>query len=66
MHPLGPQRVARERGDERGIDPSREPEHDLAEAVLPDVIAEGEDERPAHLLELGQERDDLAVDVTLC
>ena len=62
MHALRPERVGRERRDERRVDPAREPEHDLAEAVLADVVPQGEHERPAHLLELGLERDDLAAE----
>ena len=65
MHALRPERVDRERRDERRVDPAGEPEHDVAEAVLADVVAEGEHERPPHLLELGLERDDLAAE-TLC
>ena len=37
---LRPERVDGERGDERRVDPAREPEHDVAEAVLADVVPE--------------------------
>ena len=62
MHALRPERVDRERRDERRVDPAREPEHDVAEAVLADVVAQREHEREPHLLELGREGDDLAAE----
>ncbi len=38
--------------DERGVDPAREPEHDLAEPVLADVVPQAEHERSVDLLEV--------------
>ena len=45
VHALGPERIDRERRDERRVDPAREPEYDVAEAVLADVVAECQHER---------------------
>ena len=63
MHTFRPERIDGERRDERRVDPAREAEDDFAEAVLADVVPEGEHERPPHLLELRLERDDRAVSV---
>ena len=67
MHPLGPERVHADRRRQRGVDAARDPEHDVAEAVLLHVVADTEPEREPHLLELRLERDDRAGrDGSLC
>ena len=43
VHPIGPQRVDRQGGHQRGVDPAGEPDDDIAEAVLGDVVAGTED-----------------------
>ena len=55
---LGAERVDGDRGGERRVDAAADPEHDVAEPVLGDVVAEPEPEREPHLLELALERDD--------
>ena len=62
VHALRPERVDRERRDERRVDAAREAEHDVAEAVLAHVVAQREHERAPHLLELRLERGDLAAE----
>ena len=52
MHAIGAERLRRERGDERRVDPARDADDDLAEAVLAHVVGEPELERDPHLLEL--------------
>jgi hypothetical protein len=49
-----------ERGCERGVDPARDADHDVAEPVLLDVVAQAQLEREAHLLELVERRGDWA------
>ena len=66
MDAFGPEGVDGERGDERGVDPAGQAEHDVAETVLADVVPEGKHQRFPHLLELGLERDDLAAVRALC
>ena len=56
VHALGPERFGRKRGGDRRIDATRDADHDLAEAVLRNVVAEAELECKPHLLELGLER----------
>ena len=58
MHALGPERLRRERGRERRVDPARDADDDVAEAVLLDVVPQAELEREPHLLELVEERRD--------
>ena len=53
---LGAERLDGERGSDRRVDPARDADDDLVEAVLADVVAEAEDERLSHLLELVAER----------
>ena len=50
------ERIRRDRRGERGVDAARDPEDDVPEAVLGDVVAQPETEREAHLLELRLER----------
>ena len=50
---LGPERLRGKSGDESRVDPAREAEHGLFEAVLAGVVAEREDER---LVDLGCRR----------
>src|SRR5436190_3080598 len=52
MDPLGAERLDSERGRDRRVDPSRDPDDDFAEAVLVHVVGEPELEPEAHLLEL--------------
>ena len=56
MDALRAERVDGERRDEGGVDPAGEPEHDVPETVLADVVAERQHERAPHLLELRLER----------
>ena len=51
MHALRAERLDGERGDERRVDPAGDADHDLAEAVLLDVVAQPELEREPHLLQ---------------
>ena len=53
-HVLRPDRVCGEQRHQGGVDPAREGEADVAEAVLADVVAQAEDERLVDLLEVGQ------------
>ena len=62
MHPVGPERVGADRSGQGGVDAARDPEHDLAEAALLDVVAEAEAECKPHLLELRLERDGNGLD----
>ncbi len=63
------ERVRGEHGDQRGVDPAREPEHRVAEPVLVDVVAEAQDDRAVDLGGLalpvgsGVRREGVAVDV---
>ena len=50
------ERLRGERSGERRVDPSRDADHDVAEAVLLHVVAEAELEREPHLVELVQWR----------
>ena len=52
MHAVGPERTHGDRRGQRRVDPAREPDHDLAEAVLRHVVAQAELERLAHLLQV--------------
>ncbi len=52
MDAVGAERLDTERGGERGVDPARDADHDVAEAVLRHVVVQPELEREAHLLEL--------------
>ena len=52
MHALGAERLGAERRRDRGVDPARDGDDDVREAVLLDVVAQAERERAAHLLEL--------------
>ena len=45
----GPERVGRDRGHQRRVDPAREAHHDVAEAVLRHVVAQPQLERRVHL-----------------
>ena len=63
VHVLRPERVDSERGDERRVDAAGEAQHDVAEAVLADVVVQREHEAAAHLLELRLERDDQPADL---
>ena len=56
MHALGAERLDRERRRQRRVDPAREADHDVAEAVLVDVVAQAELEREPHLLEVVERR----------
>ena len=56
VHAVGAERLDGERGRERRVDPAGEADHDLAEAVLLDVVAQAELERLAHLLEVVERR----------
>ena len=62
MHPLGPERIDRDRGRERRIDAAREPQHDAREAVLLDVVAQAQAHRAIDRLEAEGRRRDLALD----
>ena len=53
VHALRAERLDGERGRERRVDPAGDADHDVAEAVLADVVAQAELEREPHLLELG-------------
>ena len=50
VHVLGPERVGRDRGDERGVDPAGEADDDIAEPVLGHIVAGAEDEGFVDLL----------------
>jgi hypothetical protein len=63
MDAIRPESVDAERGRERRVDPAGEADHDVAEAVLLDVVVEPEGERQPHLLELRRERGDGAADL---
>jgi hypothetical protein len=52
---LGPDRVDRQAGDERRVDPAREPEHRVREAVLLHVVVKAGDERGVDLGERVEE-----------
>jgi hypothetical protein len=56
VHTTGFERLCAQRGSHRRVDPARDPDDDLREAVLLDVVPEAEGERKPHLLELGLER----------
>src|SRR5207244_5106785 len=58
VDPPGTERLDRERGGERRVDPSRDADDDLAEAVLVHVVAQAELEPDAHLLQLVEPRSD--------
>ena len=58
MDALRAQRLDRQRGRQRRVDPAGDRDHDVAEAVLVDVVAEAELERDSHLLELAESRRD--------
>ena len=62
VHALRAERLDRERRDERRVDPAGDAEHDVAEPVLLDVVAQPELEREAHLLERVEHRRDLAAE----
>ena len=59
MNAVGAERFRAEHGGHRGVDPARDTDDYLCEAVLLDVVVEAEREREPHLLERGLERDDL-------
>ena len=63
MHVLRPERIDSERGDERRVDAARKAQHDVAEAVLADVVVQREHEAAPHLLQLCLERDDQPADL---
>ena len=65
VHVLGAEGVGGDGGDERRVDPTREPEHDIGEAVLRDVVAGGEHERVVDLGDAVEQRDDLGPMVRL-
>ncbi len=46
VHALAAERVGRQAGDERRVDPARDAEHDVLEAVLLDVVAQPERRAP--------------------
>ena len=54
MDALRAERLDRERGGQRGVDPARDADQDLAEAVLVDVVTQPELQGEAHLLELAE------------
>ena len=62
VHPLGPQRLASDRRRQGRVDPSRNAQDDVREAVLPHVVAEPELEREPHLLEVVEQRSDRGLD----
>ena len=62
-HPVRAERVDRQAGDERGVDPARQAQHDVAEGVLVDVVAQPEGQGRIHL---GLERLDHLVKRALC
>ncbi len=49
VHAVGPERVDRDGGDDRRVDPARQADDHVAEPVLRDVVARAEDERLVHL-----------------
>ena len=57
---IGAERVDREQGDEGRVDAAREGQADVAEAVLGDVVAQAEDQRPVDLGEVGERLGDAA------
>ncbi len=57
-HAVGPERVDGDQRDERRVDAAAEPEHDVLEAVLRDVVARAEHERPVDLLDDVERRRD--------
>ena len=52
VHPLGAERLDRERRGQRRVDPAGQPDDDVAKAVLLHVVAQPELEREPHLLEV--------------
>ncbi len=56
VHLLGPDRVGRDRGGQRGVDPAGQGEDDRGEPVLPDVVAHAEHERCVDLGEVVEPR----------
>ena len=58
MHALRPECIRADRGCQRRVDPPGDAEHDLAEAVLLDVVPHAEAQRETHLLEPRLERRD--------
>ncbi len=56
MHLFGAERLDGQCGRQRRIDPAGEPDDDVAETVLADVVGEPELERLAHLLEVVERR----------
>ena len=66
VHAVGAERVGADRCGQRRVDAAGDPEHDVAEAALLDVVADAEAEREAHLLELRRERDDDGLDGLPC
>ena len=57
---IGAEGVDREQGHERRVDPARERQPDMTEAVLRDVVAKAEDERAVDLGEIGERLGDPA------
>ena len=55
-HVLGPERVDRDRRDQRGVDAAREPDEHVGEAVLAHVVAGAEHQRLVDLLHRRQQR----------
>ena len=55
---FGAERVDGDRGDERGVDPTRQTDQDVGEAVLADVVAGAEHERLVHLVHRRERRFD--------
>ena len=55
VDPIGAERVDRDDRHERGVDPARQPDHHVGEAVLLDVVAGAEHQRLVHLLVAAEE-----------
>jgi hypothetical protein len=56
VHVLGAERVGGDHGDEGRVDTARQPEHDVREPVLGDVVPRGEDEGVVDLADVVEER----------